>query len=676
MTHLRPHRLALGAVLAFSALLELYRLGQNGWANQYYSAAVRSMLGSLHNFFFVSSDPGGLITVDKPPLGLWLQTVSAAVFGFHPLSLLVPEALCGVLTVAVVYFIVAPRLGAWAGVAAAAALAVFPSFVASARDNNLDALLILLMALACLTGLCAVETGGWRWLAATVVLVGLAFNTKTLAAYLVVPGLGVGWLVCAPGSLRRRAALVAGATVVLAAVSLAWVVVVALTPASQRPFVGGTTDNSELSLSFGHNGLGRVLGERNAPGNVVIPHHYTQPVPGAHARRPGSTIRHAALEHTLTRPSPPTAKAAAAASPASPTSSSASLRALGPTSSVGPSGPLRLFDHAVGDQDGWLLAFALIGTLALAIVVRRGGRRERRLGVLLVMGGWLVAEVVVLSVSTGIVHPYYVSALGPPVAAMVGAGAAAFADLIRRTRFAVGLLAAALAATLAVAVVLLGREHHYLRLLLPVVIAVAAASLLVTALLPRLAPYAIAAGVAASLVIPAVYSATVWQVPVNGTFPTAGPYIEDDLDYYGIPPDDVDSYRTLLAYAQPRESGSRWAVLTQGSNTAAVFILLGGRAAALGGYGTIDPVLAPAALARLVARGEVRFVALGGGYASRGGDAASTAVARACLFVSPAQWRSPHNYGTGAHPIYAFPRGGWNLSLYDCAGRTRQIAAA
>ena len=209
MRHVRPHRLTLGVVLAFSGLMECYRLDQNGWANQYYSAAVRSMLGSLHNFFFVSSDPGGLITVDKPPLGLWLQTVSAAVFGFHPLSLLLPEALCAVLTVAVMYFIVAPRFGAWAGVGAAAALAVFPSFVASARDNNLDALLILLMTLACLTGLRAIETGSFGWLAATAVAVGLAFNTKTLAAYLVLPGLGAGWLVCAPGSLRRRLGMLA-----------------------------------------------------------------------------------------------------------------------------------------------------------------------------------------------------------------------------------------------------------------------------------------------------------------------------------------------------------------------------------------------------------------------------------------------------------------------------------
>ena len=179
-----------------------------------------------------------------------------------------------------------------------------------------------------------------------------------------------------------------------------------------------------------------------------------------------------------------------------------------------------------------------------------------------------------------------------------------------------------------------------------------------------------------ALVIPAIYSTTVWQVPVNGTFPTAGPYIEDDQNAYGIPPDDVESYRTMLAYARPREHGSRWDVLTQGSNTAAVFILLGGRAAAFGGYGTIDPALTPDALARAVAHGETRYVALGGGYASRGGNDAANVVAKVCRFVAPQYWRSPHNYGTSDHPIYAYPRGGWNLSLYDCAGRTGELADA
>ena len=333
-------------------MLESVRLGQNGWANQYYSAAARSMLGSLHNFFFVSSDPGGLITVDKPPLGLWLQTVSAAIFGFHPLSLLVPEVVCGVLGVVVVYFVVAPRAGVWAGVAAAATLAVFPSFVASARDNNLDALLILLMALSCLTGLRAIEQGSWRWLAATAVLVGLAFNTKTLAAFLVLPGLAVGWLVCAPVPPRRRVGMLAGATAVLAVVSLVWVVAVQLVPAGDRPYVGGTSNNSELTLSFGHNGLGRVLGERNAPGHIV------------HAAGVGRRVVELSAARVATR----------------------AHRQTGSISSVGAVSPGRLFDNALGDQGAWMLPLALAGLVALIAAVWRR-RDDRRIGLLLVGGG-------------------------------------------------------------------------------------------------------------------------------------------------------------------------------------------------------------------------------------------------------------------------------------------------
>jgi 4-amino-4-deoxy-L-arabinose transferase-like glycosyltransferase len=656
-------------------MLEFFRLDQNGWANAYYSAAVRSMLGSLHNFFFVSSDPGGLITVDKPPLGLWLQTTSAAVFGFHPLSLLVPEAICGVATVAVLYFVVAPRCGVWAGVGAAATLAVFPSFVASARDNNLDALLILLMTLSCLTGLRAIERGSWRWLLATAVLVGLAFNTKTLAAYLVVPGLATGWLVGAPGSRRRRAGLLAGATAVLIAVSLVWVLAVDLTPASQRPYVGGTTDDSEVSLSFGHNGLGRVLGERNAPGQVI--HHTTTTTTHA-GLQPARTHRLVLGRAALERTSATTATQAAttATQALNPLVPPPTLREGGVNSSVGPPGPLRLFDNAVGDQEAWLLPFALLGMVALAVSVVGRGRRDRRLAVLLVMGGWLLAEVIVLSVSTGIVHPYYVSALGPGLGAMVGAGGAAFVSLARRRRPALVLPIAALGVTAYVAVLLLSREHDYLHLLVPVVIAAAVVAAGVMAVFPRRAGYAMAAGIAAALLVPAIYAATVWQVPVNGTFPVAGPYIQDNQDFYGIPPDDVESYRTMLAYAGPRSPGSRWQVLVQGSNTAAVFILLGGRAAALGGYGTIDPVLTPGALASLVAQRDARYVALGGGYTSRGGNAASTAVARACSPVPPQRWRSPLNFGTPQLPIEVYPRGGWNLALYDCAGRTAQIAAA
>jgi 4-amino-4-deoxy-L-arabinose transferase-like glycosyltransferase len=628
MTRLRPQRVALVLVLAFSALLELYRLSQNGWANVYYSAAVKSMLGSLHNFFFVSSDPGGLVSVDKPPVGLWLQTVSAAIFGFHPLSMLVPEALCAIAAVGAMYLIVAPRFGAWAGVAAAAALATFPSFVASGRDNNLDALLILLMTLACLTGLRAIETGSWRWLVGTAVLVGLAFNTKTLAAYLIVPGIAIGWMVCAPGSLSRRFRLLAAATVVLAFTSLVWLVAVDATPASQRPYVGGTVDNSELSLSFGHNGFGRVLGERNSP----TPDVRVIQAPG-------------------------------------------SLRLAGALSSSGAAGPLRLFDLPDGDQGAWLLLFALAGLVALALALRGGGRRNPQLALAFVMGGWFAVEAIVLSVSSGIVHPYYVSALGPGTAAMVGAGAAAFVTVGRRGRLLLLLPAVAMIATVGVTVVLLRREHDYLHWFWPVLVGVVGVAIVAMLWQPRVAPAAIAVGLAMLLVVPAIYSATVWQVPVNGTFPTAGPYIEDDTEALSIPTDQIPIFRQLLTYVRARDPGSRWDVLTQGATTAAPLTLLGGRVAALGGYGTIDPVLTPAQLAALVERGEVRFVALGGGYASNGGNAASTAVSRACREIPAPRWRSPQNIDPTGPPVYAYERGGWNLNLFDCTDRTAQLAA-
>jgi len=269
-SRLRPEHLALSGVLVLSGLLELVRLSQNGYANVYYSAAVKSMLGSWHNFFFISADPNGLITVDKPPLGLWLEALSAKLFGFAPLSLLIPEGVCAVLAVALLYRIVAPRFGAVAGLLAALALAAFPSFVAVGRDNGVDPLLILLMLAACGACLAAIDTGRTRWLIASAVLVGLAFNTKSLAALLCVPAIVLGYLVCAPGSPWRRVAQLAAAGVVLLAVAASWTLAVDLTPASQRPFIGSSANNTERELIFGYNGFGRVGGQQGGPGTTKI----------------------------------------------------------------------------------------------------------------------------------------------------------------------------------------------------------------------------------------------------------------------------------------------------------------------------------------------------------------------------------------------------------------------
>ena len=160
----RPQVIGLAAILALAAFLDLFRLERNGYANEYYAGAVRSMLESWHNFFFVSFDPGGLVSVDKPPLALWLEAISAKIFGYSGWSILLPEALAGIGAVWLLYLLVARVFGRWAGLAAALALAVSPVSVSVNRDNNPDALLALLLVAAAYVGVRAVESGRLRTL--------------------------------------------------------------------------------------------------------------------------------------------------------------------------------------------------------------------------------------------------------------------------------------------------------------------------------------------------------------------------------------------------------------------------------------------------------------------------------------------------------------------------------
>jgi hypothetical protein len=104
------HLLLLSAVLALSAFLDLSRLRSEGYANVYYAATVKDMLTSWHNFFFASYD-AGFVSVDKPPLGFWIQATSAYLFGFHEWSILLPQALAGILSVALLYHLLSCSFG-------------------------------------------------------------------------------------------------------------------------------------------------------------------------------------------------------------------------------------------------------------------------------------------------------------------------------------------------------------------------------------------------------------------------------------------------------------------------------------------------------------------------------------------------------------------------------------
>src|SRR5438067_6822688 len=240
------HRFALGGILLISIVMNFYQLGKNGFGS-YYPAAVLSMMDNWHNFFFAAYDPGGFVSIDKPPVGFWLEVASAKIFGFNSVSILLPQALAGVLSVLLLYHLVRRHFGVVAGLLAALALALNPISILTNRNVTIDSTLTLVLLL-----------GAWTVL--TAFIVGIGFNIKTLEAYLVVPAYGLLYLLAAPHRLRKRIGHLALAGVLLLAISLSWVVAVDLTPASQRPYVGSTQDNSELSLALGYNGIQRLLG--------------------------------------------------------------------------------------------------------------------------------------------------------------------------------------------------------------------------------------------------------------------------------------------------------------------------------------------------------------------------------------------------------------------------------
>jgi 4-amino-4-deoxy-L-arabinose transferase-like glycosyltransferase len=370
----RRHRIALLALLAVTLLLYLYGLGRNGWANDFYSAAVQAGTKSWKAFFFGSFDAENFITVDKTPASLWVMELSGRIFGLNYWSLLVPQALEGVASVALLYAAVKRWHGPAAGLLAGAALAITPVAALMFRYNNPDALLVLLMTAAAYGTVRAVESGRTRWLVLAGTLLGFGFLTKMLQAFLVLPVFGLVYLVAGPRRLPvRLLQLGAGLVAVLVAAGW-WVAAVMLTPAADRPYVGGSTNDSILQLALGYNGLGRLDG--NETGSV-----------GFSAGRGG-----------------------------------------GSPSFSGAAGLSRLFAADMGGQISWLIPAALVGMaallwLSLARTSGRTGRLDRDRASVLLWGGWLIVTGVVFSYMQGIIHPYYTIALAPAIAALAAVAA-------------------------------------------------------------------------------------------------------------------------------------------------------------------------------------------------------------------------------------------------------------
>jgi 4-amino-4-deoxy-L-arabinose transferase-like glycosyltransferase len=357
-------RLVLAAITAFAAV-------SYGWAldrdplEPYYAAAVRSMSSSWHNFVFGAFDPAATVTLDKLPGAFWVQALSARALGVHTWTLVLPQVLEGTLTVLALHRAVRRLAGPGAGLMSALVIAVSPAVVALNRGNISDSLMILLVVLAAdMVSAAVVDGRQWRLVLAGC-WVGLAFQAKMIEAWLLLPALGLGYLVAAPGSLPGRVRQVALGGLTAAVVSLLWMTAVTMVPASGRPAVDGSHSNSLFEQVLVYNGFGR-LGEQS-PLQVLAG------------------------------------------------------QGLGLIMLSAPPGGDRLFTGDLGRDAGWLLPAAVL-VAVIGMWARRGRPRTDRLRAgYLLWGTWALTLVLAFSLASTI-NSYYTAALAPSVAALLGIG--------------------------------------------------------------------------------------------------------------------------------------------------------------------------------------------------------------------------------------------------------------
>ena len=467
-------RPALLVLLAGTALLYLWDLSASGYANSFYAAAVQAGTKSWKALLFGSLDAGNSITVDKPPAALWLMGLSGRIFGFNSWSMLVPQALAGVASVGLLYATVRRRFGPAAGLIAGAVLALTPVAVLMFRFNNPDALLVLLLIAGAYCVERAVEKANARWLALAGVAIGFAFLTKMMQAFLVVPAFGLAYLVAAPTMLRRRLLHLLGALGALV-VSAGWyVALVAIWPASSRPYIGGSTNNSLLQLALGYNGLTRVFGESG---------------PGGGGGGAGTAFG-------------------------------------------GATGITRLFGASMGGEISWLLPAALVGLIGGLWLSRRESRTSRTRAALLVWGGWLIVSGLMFSYMSGITHGYYTVALAPAIGALVGIGGV-MAWRARSTWAGRIMLAAMVATTVGWDFALLDRVPTWMPALRWLIL-VGGLTVAVGLLVPAMARRRMAMAVAAATLIVGGLGTAAWggataAIAHDGSIPTSGPAIAASL---------------------------------------------------------------------------------------------------------------------------------------------------
>ncbi len=606
-------RPAFIGVTLLAAVLYFWGLTISGYANTYYSAAALAGSQSWSAWFFGSVDASNFITVDKPPLAIMLMGLSVRLFGLNSFAILLPEALIGVASVALLWVVVRRTFGPAAALIAALVMAFSPVAVLIFRYNNPDALLTLLLIAGAWAIQRAITDRRFRWLVLAGLFVGLGFNTKFLQAYLVLPAFVVAYVIAGVGGLRHR---IGGFFVLAASTFVAsgwWVATLQLLPASMRPFVGGSTDGTPLQLLLGYDGLGRIFGQGGgAPGGG------------------------------------------------------------GGGGFSGAVGLLRLFNAEFGGQISWLIPLALVGLAAGLWIHRHAPRIDPKRAAYLLWGGWFLVTALVFSYMSGIIHSYYAVALAPAIGVLVGAGVV---DLWRARSHSIVagfVLAAGVLVTAIWCAVLLNRTPTFLPGADVVIVMAALAGAIVIAMpearhFPRLSMVAATVALVALMIGPAAYAASTIGTAYSGGDPSAGPSSGQGgfggqaggpggagggAPTGGGPAAGFGggagggggggaTSQAVLDYLVANRGTASWIVAISSANQAgSIELATGEPVMAMGGFSGSDPTPTLAQFQALVASGQLRFAILngggGGGPGGRSGTASevSTWVSQNCTAVT------------------------------------------
>ncbi|MBC2038689.1 ArnT family glycosyltransferase [Listeria marthii] len=606
-------------IIVIAIFFNFYGIWNDDTVNPYYTAAVTSMVQNFHNFFYGAFDPAGFITVDKPPVALWLQAISALIFGVHGWSVILPQALAGVGSVILLYVLVKPRFGAWAARITALIMALTPIAVAVTRTNNMDAILVFILLLATYFLFKAVNRAKFGWLLLAFGLIGVGFNVKMLQAFMVVPAFLLFYFIAVKLSWRKKLIQLVVALILMLGVSVSWAVVVDQTAASERPYVGSSQTNSVLELAFGYNGMERLLGQETGTGSS-----------GGNMEMGGPPSNNSTDSSNATPPTPPSGNMQGGAdgdggtppqgNNGTPPTGGPGNTANGGTGSkmtgstgmfgTGNAGPLRLFQTALGDQISWFLPLAIIGMLAIFLAYRNENKRIYQLNSkqkeMVFWAAWLIPVAGFFSVA-GFFHHYYLIMLAPPIAVLSGAGLVALFRLYRhKDNWQKFLLPTTLTITGAL-------QAFFVASYLPILAAVIGiAALAVSALLiairqkqPKLAAKITAIALAILLIAPTYWSLTPLLYGGNSSLPEAGPQLKQSSGG-GFADASVDS--GLISYLQKNNTGETYLFGTTDATTAGPYIIKTKEAVmALGGFNGTDPTLTVKQLKQMIKSGEIKY---------------------------------------------------------------------